>query len=102
MSEPTSCPDKFSHGKEEHKSKSVKAEGKPSELYNFLKSIEEMDHQKVSQKSGSGIANGPFGSKAEYDYNITIETKSSDFHTLKFYPKLLTQNSVTRHPKRRK
>ncbi|MDD2339693.1 MAG: hypothetical protein PHG79_05390 [Methanosarcina sp.] len=102
MSEPISCTEKFSHGKENENSKSIKAEEKPSGLYNFLKLIEEMDNQDISQKSGSGVAIGPFGSKAEYDYNITINTKSSDFHTLKFYPGLLTQRSVRRHLKKRR
>ncbi|MDD3051590.1 MAG: hypothetical protein PHR06_10635 [Candidatus Cloacimonetes bacterium] len=102
MSEPTSCPDKFSNKKKEENSKSIKAEGKPSGLYNFLKLLEDMDNQDISQKSGDGTANGPFGSKAKYDYSITIDTKSSDFHTLKFYPKLLTQSPVTRYLKKRK
>jgi hypothetical protein len=102
MSEPTSCPEKLSHGKKKGNSNSKKAEEKPSGLYNFLKVIEEMDNQKISQKSGSGTTTGPFSSKAEYGYSITIATKSSDFRTLKFYPKLLTQNPAARHLKKRK
>lgn len=102
MSEPTSCPDKLSHGKEKENSKSIKAEEKPSGLYNFLKLLEEMDNQKINQKSGSGKTNGPFNSKAEYSYNITIDTKPSDFRTLKLYPKLLIKSPVTRHLKKRK
>lgn len=102
MSEPTSCPDKPLHGKEKENSKSLTTEEKPSKLFNFLKLLEEMETQNISQKSGSGTAKGPFSSKAEYGYSITIDTKPNDFHTLKMYPKLLTKSPVTRHLKRRK
>lgn len=102
MPESTSCPDKISHGKEKENSKSIKTEEKTSGLYNFLKLLEEMDNKKISQKSGSGTANGPFSSKAEYGYSITIDTKPSDFRTLKFHPKLMTKSPVTRHLKKRK
>lgn len=100
MSEPKSCPDKISHGKEKENSKSIKAEEKHSGLYDFLKLFEEMNNQKISQKSGTGTTNGPFSSKAEYGYSITIDAKPCDFHTLKLHPKLLTKRPVTRHLKK--
>ena len=101
MSEPTSFPDKFSKKGAEKNSKPTKAKEKSFGLYNFLKLLEEMDNQGITQKSGSGKIDGPFSSKAEYNYNITIDTTSSDFHTLKTHTKLLTKNPVKRHRKKR-
>lgn len=102
MSELTSCPEKFSHGTKKKNSKPIVTDKKTSRIYNFLKVIEEMDQQKISQKSGEGTANGPFSSKADYGYIITIDTKSSDFRTLKFFPKLLTPSPLNHCLKKRK
>lgn len=100
MSEPTSFPDKFSKKEAEKNSKTMKAKEKSFGLYNFLKLLEDMDNQGITQKSRSGKIDGPFSSKAEYNYNITMDTHSSDFHTLKIHPKLLTQNSAKHHRKK--
>jgi hypothetical protein len=102
MVESTSYPDRLPNKKIKQNSKSSKAKEKSSGLYNFLKLLEEMDTQSITQKSKSGRINGPFGSKADYNYDINTETQLSDFHTLQVHPKLLTHNPVKHRLKKAK
>ena len=68
MPEATSLPEKRRHTKNGD-SEPRKSCGK---IMDFFRLLEEMEKEKMSEKSGRSACKGPVGSKIEYSYRIKI------------------------------
>lgn len=68
MSEPISLPER----RKSTKTKSLRCKESCPSIKNFFKLLEEMETNKISEKSGNHACKGPLGSNIEYTYLIKI------------------------------
>jgi hypothetical protein len=65
--------------KEKIELKGSKVPGFADDLWDFLKLLEEMENNKEKARTVSGELEGPFDSKAAYDYTVKIGIDMNDF-----------------------
>lgn len=68
MPEATSLPEK----RKRTKSRDLEPEKSCGKIMDFFRMLEQMEKEKISEKSGRNTCKGPVGSKIDYSYRVKI------------------------------